>query len=467
MVIMALARDERMMLNAQALAGVAAAALVPTLVVLIAANYRGGQQAQALGLLAGAPAVAGVLAFLIAGWLGTVLSWRYSFAILFIVSLAVLALSFRLKPVHRDGSVKIDAVGAVLAAVAVILISLGFNNLLAWGIVLAKPAAPFAPLGLSPAPFMIIVGIVLAQGFLTWTHTRAERGKTPLLSLEVMDSKHERSAILAFFMISALGPAVNFLIPLYIQIVQGRTSLQTSVIMIPYTLSIFAAAVLIVRSYRLLTPRQIARIGFTMVAVGLTILAFAIRGEWGQLGVVLGLIVLGLGEGSLLTLLFNVLVTSSPKEMAGDVGALRGVANNLSTALGTAFASVAAVTLLTLFVSSALVGNPTIPPSLKAQVALDNIDFVSNDQLVQQMATTTDATAVQKAEAVRINAEARANSLKASFLILAAIALLAILPAGGLPGYKPEEIPNPDAPVGAGPEDKGAERNTGTPAPAA
>ena len=351
MVIMALARDERMMLNAQALAGIAAAALVPTLVVLIAANYRGSQQAQALGLLAGAPAVAGVLAFLIAGWLGTVLSWRYSFGILFIVSLAVLALSFRLKPVHRDGSVKIDAVGAVLAAVAVILISLGFNNLNAWGIVLAKPAAPFALFGLSPAPFMIIVGIVLAQGFLTWTHMRAEKGKTPLLSLEVMDSKHERSAIVAFFMISALGPAVNFLIPLYIQIVQGRTSLQTSVSMIPYTLSIFTAAVLIVRSYRLLTPRQIARIGFTMVAVGLTILAFAIRGEWGQLGVVLGLIVLGLGEGSLLTLLFNVLVTSSPKELAGDVGALRGVANNLSTALGTAFASVAAVTLLTLFVS--------------------------------------------------------------------------------------------------------------------
>ena len=100
-------------------------------------------------------------------------------------------------------------------------------------------------------------------------------------------------------------------------------------------------------------------------------------------------------------------------------------------------------------------------------MALDNVDFVSNDQLVQQMATTTDATAVQKAEAVRINAEARANSLKASFLILAAIGLLAILPAGGLPGYKPEEIPNPDAPVGAGPADKGAERNTGTPAPAA
>jgi len=111
-----------------------------------------------------------------------------------------------------------------------------------------------------------------------------------------------------------------------------------------------------------------------------------------------------------------------------------------------AFASVAAVALLSLFVSTALVGNPTIPPSLKQQVALDNVDFVSNDQLVAHMAVTTDATAEQKAEAVRINTAARANALKAAFLILAAIALLAILPTGGLPGYKPDELLDPDAP---------------------
>jgi hypothetical protein len=175
-----------------------------------------------------------------------------------------------------------------------------------------------------------------------------------------------------------------------------------------------------------------------------------------------------------LTLLFNVLVTSSPKELAGDVGALRGVANNLSTALGTAFASVAAVSLLTLFITSALIESPTIPPSLAQQVVLDNVNFVSNDQLVARLAATTDATAAQKAEAVRINTSARTNALQASFLILAAIALLTILPAGGLPGYKPEEIPDPDAPVGQAtggsapePADIRVERKVGTPAPAA
>ena len=37
-----------------------------------------------------------------------------------------------------------------------------------------------------------------------------------------------------------------------------------------------------------------------------------------------------------MTLLFNVLVTASPKELAGDVGSLRGTAQNLAAAVGTA-----------------------------------------------------------------------------------------------------------------------------------
>ena len=37
-----------------------------------------------------------------------------------------------------------------------------------------------------------------------------------------------------------------------------------------------------------------------------------------------------------MTLLFNVLVTASPKELAGDVGSLRGVTQNLAAAVGTA-----------------------------------------------------------------------------------------------------------------------------------
>ena len=161
--------------------------------------------------------------------------------------------------------------------------------------------------------------------------------------------------------------------------------------------------------------------------------------NWGTALVILGLILVGLGEGSLLTLLFNVMVTSSPKELAGDVGALRGVANNMSTALGTAFAGVAAVGLLSLFILNGI-GQSDLPPSLVSQVNLDQVNFITNDQL-DDVLTETTATPEQAAEAVNINESARLNALKASFLILAGFALLAIFPAMGLPDYVSDDEP--------------------------
>jgi MFS family permease len=441
MALMAFSQSAGMMNAAQALAGLAAAALVPTLVVLIAANYSGQQKSQALGILAATPALSGALAFFVAGFLGTFLSWRYSFGLLTFVSIVVFLLSYRLKPVPRQSGIKIDAIGVVLSAIAVILISFGFNNLNNWGIVLANNAAPFNLVGLSPALLFLVFGLLLFQAFFAWSHQRVELGREPLLSLEVLDSPKERSTVVCLLVIGALGPAVNFLIPLYIQIVQGRTTMQTAIAVVPYTLAIAGSAIFIVRLYDRLTPRRIAIVAFALVAGGLTLLSFVVGNNWGTPMVIIGLLLVGLGEGSLLTLLFNVMVTSAPKSLAGDVGALRGVANNLSTALGTAFAGVVAVSLLSFFVISA-VSQTTLPQSLQRQVNLDNVNFISNDQLDDVMAQTT-ATPEQVAIAVRINETARLSALRASFLILGAFALLAIFPALGLPDYTPGDEPPP------------------------
>lgn len=438
--IMTLAPNVSMMNNAQALAGIAAAALVPTLVVLIAANYHGSQQEQALGLLAGANAIAGIIAFLIAGYLATALSWRYSFGGLFILSIAIFFLSFRLSPVPRQPGIKIDLVGAVLAALAVILVSVAFNNLNGWGVLFARAGAPASVFGLSPAPFMIAIGIVLGQAFFVWSRRQEAESKAPLLSLEVFDSRHERAAIYSLLLISGLGPAVNFLIPLYIQIVQGRSSIQTSIAVVPYAIAIAAAAILIVRLYGRLSPRNIGAIGFSLVAVGLVLLAFTIRNSWGTPTVIFSLVVLGLGEGALITLLFNVLVSSSPKRLAGDVGALRGVANNLSTAVGTALSATLSVGLLSFFVMGSLAGSQLLTVDLQAQVNLENINFISNSQLLDTLSATT-ASSEQIEDAVQVNIDARLRALKASFLLLAAIAFLAILPALGLPNYVAGEVP--------------------------
>src|SRR5262245_8191253 len=107
MVLMAISTDAWLMNTAQAIAGVAAGALDPTLVVLIAANYHGRQQATALGVLAGIPAVAGAITFVIAGFLATAFSWRYSYGLIVVLAVTVFALSFRLTPIRRQPGIRI------------------------------------------------------------------------------------------------------------------------------------------------------------------------------------------------------------------------------------------------------------------------------------------------------------------------------------------------------------------------
>jgi predicted MFS family arabinose efflux permease len=398
-----------------------------------------------LGVLGAAGAAGAVAALLLGGILGTYVGWRPAFGILIVMSAVVFLLSFRLRPDKGRPDVKIDVAGVVLAAAAILLISFGFNNLNHWGLGLAKPGVPFSLLGLSPAPLMIVVGVVFGQAFLMWTRRRQAGGKTPLLPLEVIDSPQERAAVYAMFSVVALEAALNFSVPLYIQIVQGRSPLATVVAMLPFNLTVFFAAMLVVRFYDRLTPRQIGRYGFALCTIALLWLAFVVRNDWSAVPVLIGLVLFGIGQGSLVTLLFNVLVTASPKEIAGDVGSLRGTANNLAAAVGTAVAGALLVSLLSAAVLRSIADNPTLPPEIQQQVNLDNITFVSNAHLEDVLAGTT-ANRQQIVEAVRVNTEARLRALKIGLLIMAGLALVTIIPAGRLPAYRPGELPAADEP---------------------
>jgi MFS family permease len=207
---------------------------------------------------------------------------------------------------------------------------------------------------------------------------------------------------------------------------------------------------LVVRLYDKLTPRQIGRYGFILCTFALVWLAFVVRNDWSEIPVLLGLILFGIGQGALVTLLFNVLVTASPKELAGDVGSLRGTTQNLAAAVGTAIAGALLVGLLSAAVLSAVAEHPKLPPQLRSQVDLDNVTFVSNDRLRTIMEGTT-ATPAQVEEAVQINTDARLRALKIGLLIMAGLALLSIIPAGRLPNYVPGEIPADDPLAAANP----------------
>ncbi|MGU3502749.1 MFS transporter [Mycobacterium sp. C31M] len=425
---------------AQAVAGASAAIIVPSLVALIAANYRGAQQATAVGSLGSARALSGVSAFLIGGTLGTFVGWRPVFGIVLLLAVAVFVFSFRLQSAPGDKSVDIDILAAVLIGVAVMSLTLGFNNLNGWGVLQATPDAPFDLMGLSPAPVLVVIGVMLGQAFFAWTRRRTRTGKVPLVSLSVLGSPRERAAVYAMFIVVSLEAALNFTVPLYIQIVQGRTPFDTSMAMLPFNLTVFVTATLVVRFYKRFTPRAIGVFSFVLTTAALIWLSFVVTNNWETLPTILGLIVFGIGQGALVTLVFNVLVTAAPKELAGDVGSVRGTTQNLASAVGTAIAGAMLVGILSLNVGQAVINDVDIPDRLIAQVDLDQVNFVSNDRLRDVLART-DASDAEVDAAVQINTDARLRALKLGLLILAGVSAIAIVPASRLPGYRPDEIP--------------------------
>jgi predicted MFS family arabinose efflux permease len=445
-VLMTFSPVATVMMTAQLLIGLSAAVIVPALVALIANQYHGQQQATAVGALGSARAAAGVSAFLIGGLLGTFIGWRPVFGILIVLSAVVLALSFKLTRDEPRPEVKIDIVGVVLAAMAIILISFGFNNLNRWGLGLAGPGAPFDIFGASPAPVMIVVGAMLLQTFIVWCRRQEATGRIPLLDLRVITSGQERAAVMAMFAVVLLEAMLNFTVPLYIQIVQGRTPIETAIAMLPFNLTVFFAAMLIVQFYKTYTPRLIGMFGFALCTVALLWLAWVAHNNWGAPIVMIGLIVFGIGQGALVTLVFNVLVTAAPKELAGDVGSLRGTTQNLASAVGTAVAGALLVGLLSASVMRSLAESPILPAEIQSQLNLDNINFVNNDRLLEIMGRTT-ATPDQVQAAVRINTDARLRALKIGLLLMAGVALLSIIPARRLPNYRPGEIPAHPAPI--------------------
>ena len=421
-----------MLLSAQAASGAVIALIAPALVVFISTSYSGPQQAKAIGFLAAAIPAAGVLALLIAGSFATTIGWRWSFLLITALGVVNLALSFRLKPVPRQATLVIDWTGAFIAAGSIILLSFGFGGLTSWGVFRATPDAPLNVLGMSPAPILIVLGVIGVQYFFQWIAKAKRAGSAVIFDPEVLRSSEERATTFCMAAMLFVGTAANFLIPLYIQVVQGRTGIQTSLAIIPYTISIFVANSIVASFYTRFGPRQIARAGFLAVALGLVIIAFTIRNDWEQVLIVLGLVILGIGQGTIVALVFNTLLSVAPKRLAGDVGAWRGLVHNISGSIGIALGTVFAVTMLSTFVLGGLNANPNLPRDLQSQVALDRIDFVTNDRLKTVLAQTT-ATPTQVDAAVSLNETARLQALKISLLALAGFALLAVMPAGRMP----------------------------------
>lgn len=435
MVATMLARGFGTLMLAQAVAGAAAATLLPASSSLLSSRRQQGRR-RALGWLGAAQATSIVPAYLIAGAVASWASWRATFGLLAGLALCALLLSAKVGTDAGRSSEPVDRVGVLIVAAAILFIGLGSEKLASWGLLGAQPDAPFSMLRVSPALLAIVCGGLLLKVFVVWSERCRARGGVALIPPELLRSEREWAVLLAIFAVGAIASGVTFLIPLYVEVVQGRSSLYTAIVLVPFAIASFGGAIAVLRLQTTFKASFVARVGFAIVATGVALLAITIRNDWSNGWVIASMILAGTGEGALATHLLNVLALAAPRKLAPDVGPLCGATSSLAAGVGTALAGALAIGVLGTVVQRDLVRNSALPPELRIELNVDSVAFVSNDRLREALERRA-ATPEQLDAVVRLNTEARLLALKVTLISLAGLAALAFLPAGALPEPRP------------------------------
>lgn len=409
------------------LEGIGAALILPAIVALVAGNFSAERRPAAYGLVAAAGAVAIAVGPLVGGVATTYFSWRWVFAGEVLVVLGILVLARPISDAVAEERPRIDLIGTVLSALGLGSFVYGVLRSDEWGWFQPKPDAP-ALLGMSLTVWLMLLGIGLTWLFLRWEARLVQQHKEPLLDPAMLQNKQLTGGLTMFFFQYLVQMGVFFVVPLYLSVALGLSALATGARLLPLSVALLAAAVLIPRLLPDVSPRRVVRSGITALLVGAVILMAALDADAGAEVVTVPMLLIGLGMGALASQLGSVTVSAVPEEKSAEVGGVQNAVTNLGASIGTALAGSILIASLTSSFLASVEQNPAVPASVKNRATVElqsGAPFLSDAQLKSalQQAGTSEELAQ---EALEANAAARLDGLRAALAILAFAALVAL-----------------------------------------
>ncbi|MEV4941941.1 MFS transporter [Streptomyces zaomyceticus] len=420
------------------LEGIGAALILPSIVALVAGNFVTERRAAAYGIVAAAGAVAIALGPLIGGVATTYFSWRWVFAGEVLVVLVILVFARRIADAVDDERPRIDLVGAVLSALGLGIFVYGVLRSDEWGWVRPKPDAP-AWIGVSTTVWLMMAGLLLVYLFLRWEARLVERGKEPLVHPALLHNRQLTGGLTMFFFQYLVQMGVFFVVPLYLSVALGLSALQTGARILPLSLTLLAAAVLIPRFLPDVSPRRVVRLGVVALLAGAVALMAALDAEAGAEIVTVPLLLIGLGMGALASQLGSVTVSAVPDRESAEVGGIQNAVTNLGASIGTALAGSLMIAALTSSFLGAVERNESIPAEVKSQAVVElqsGVPFLSDAQLTTALDEAGTSPEVTDA-ALEANEAARLDGLRAALAILAGASVVALFFTHRIPRTQP------------------------------
>jgi len=322
-VLCALAPTVEILIGFRVLQGVGGGLVLANVMAEINAVFPKQERRTAMAVNASILALAQVTGLVLGGLLIGQFGWRSLFLVILAVSLAGLILSLRIlkaRPRSQDRSA-MDWTGAVLAVVAT--------------------SAPFLVIeqlsqqGLNGASLALLLGGAAALALFVAVEQRLAK---PLLTLSLFRSRAFTfgSVAAAFYFVAAV--ACYFLLPLYAQLVLGRTPVMAGLLIVPLSLVLTATSLTVSSLGDRAGARTLSTAGMLCVSAGLVGLSW-LGPDAADASIIGPLVLLGMGGGLFHPPNNSATLNTVPPQHLSVANGFLSTARNFGQAIGTALAA--------------------------------------------------------------------------------------------------------------------------------
>jgi MFS family permease len=184
----------------------------------------------------------------------------------------------------------------------------------------------------------VAIGAAFLAAFFLETRWRERAGRDPLLHLSLFRNRTSNLALVTQNLQWLILMGTSFVVAVFLQTVRGYNAIETGVIFTAATVGVLLTSLGAERFARRRSQKLLIVAGFAITAVGIGLLLGLVGSSSRVVAFGPGLLLIGLGLGLMLTPSVNVVQSSFPEELQGEISGLSRSISNLGSSFGTAIA---------------------------------------------------------------------------------------------------------------------------------
>ena len=314
-----------LILGNSVLEGIGTALLIPPVYILTTLRFDDlTSRARAFGVISGLGGIGAAAGPLIGGLITSGISWRAAFVFQALVVATIVLLSRRVvDPIPADPDRPFDAFGAVLSAVGMFCVVFGILQ---------------ADNDVALMAVLLGVGAAFLLWFFFYIRGRERAGKEALLSTGLFKNRVSNLGLATQNLQWLLLMGTSFVVAVFLQEVRGYNAIETGVIFTAATLGVLVSSLGAERFAKRRAQRTLIMAGFVVTAAGIALLLGLVGASSRVVAFAPGLLLIGLGLGVMLTPSVNLVQSSFPERLQGEISGLSRSISNLGSSFGTAVA---------------------------------------------------------------------------------------------------------------------------------